>query len=57
MTHKSPHTSRLQQLFNSFDLHDCVEQPTHKMNRQLDHDVLVMRDTDQPLSVTIHDDI
>ena len=51
MTHKSPHTSRLQQLFNSFGLHDCVEQPTHKMNHQ--PDVFVMHDTDQPLSVTI----
>jgi len=47
----SPHTSRLQQLLHSFGLHDCVRQPTHNKNHQLD--IFTTSDSERPLSLVV----
>ena len=48
----SMHTIRLQQLLADFGLHDCVRQPTHTLNHQLD--IFVMRYGCQPSSLQVN---
>ena len=47
----SSHTIRMQQLLTDFGLHDCVRQPTHTGDHQLD--VFVTRDGCEPWSVEV----
>ena len=43
----SSHTVRMQQLLTEFGLHDCISQPTHTGDHQLD--VFVTRDGCEPM--------